>query len=281
MAENVSFADFVKDARDKKKKEALAQEILGQGRKTGAGAVQNTRNTTPKPSLLSRMSGVGKRSASAKPTVPVKPNIDGKWKHDLHTLNNPDGPPKKNLNRTASASQIDRNTRTFDKFRSVVQGSAQNGSNDRGPGFSIKGVAATGPYTVIASNFAPGTTATDIELVMVPHGRSLVNCRLISSTPTVMAEMIFERKEHADNVIDVFNNKKADGRLLYVYLKETPNAGIAHSRPSGVLQRSSYDDMDVEMDDGRGRSNGTYQDGRYGFRDVRDNNPPRGPRRRF
>lgn len=124
MAQNASFADFVKDAREKKRHEALAQHFLGsRGRKangSGSGAASlNGRATSQKPTLLSRMSGVQKpRSSSAKPAT----SIDGKWQHDLHKLNNPNGPPRKGLNRTASTSQVDRNTRTFDKFASALNG---------------------------------------------------------------------------------------------------------------------------------------------------------------
>jgi hypothetical protein len=209
MTEAPSFADFVQQTREKKKKEALAQEILGsRGRKpNGAGAI--AKSTTQKPSLMSRMSsgsGVTKsRSSSAKPTG----NIEGKWQHDLHKVNNPNGPPSKNLNRTASASQVDRNTRTFNKFQSIVR---NNAPAPEPSGFSIKGIAAAGPYTVIASNFAPGTTAADIEAAMTPHategGGELLSCRLITSTPTVMVEMQVDRMESADNIISIFNNKK-------------------------------------------------------------------------
>ncbi|KAF2262613.1 hypothetical protein CC78DRAFT_534652 [Lojkania enalia] len=275
MSESASFADFVKEAREQKRKDALAQEILGRGRKGGAGSIQNTRNNSQKPSLLSRMSGVGKQRASS-----AKPNIDGKWKHDLHALNNPDGPPKKRLNRTVSASQIDRNTRTFDKFKSVVQNNARDGPGTQTAGFSIKGIAATGPWKVIASNFAPGTTAADIEAVMSPHGPGLMSCKLLSSTPTVMVEMIFDQKDDAENVIATFNNKKADGRLLYVYMKEPSSTAITPSQPSSGLLRSSYDDMDIDTTI-RGRTGGSFQDGRFGFSERTGLNPPRGPRRRF
>jgi hypothetical protein len=207
-----SFADFVKEAREKKKKEALAQQILGsRGRNgNGAGSLPNARNASQKPSLVSRMSsssGVSKsRSSSAKPAAA---NIEGKWQHDLHKLNNPHGPPPKQLNRTASASQIDRNTRTFNKFRSVLQ---DNAPAPESSGFNIKGVATGGPYTVIASNFASGTTAADIEAVMLPiaaeRDGTILSCRLISSNPTVMVELMVDRRDAAQNIIDMFNNKK-------------------------------------------------------------------------
>lgn len=201
---DVSLADIVKAARERKKREALAQQFLGsQARKTnspGAGALAS-RNKDQKPSLLSRTSGIQKqRSSSAKPAAP---SIDAKWQHDLHRVNNPNGPSPKRLNRTTSTSQIDRNTRNFDRFASTLKDSTD------GPGFNIKGVASRGPYTIVASNFAPGTTGSDIEQVMAPHGRgSFISARIITPGPTVMAEIDFETKDGADNVIEIFNGKK-------------------------------------------------------------------------
>lgn len=207
MAQPPSFESFVKDQRERKKNEALAQEFLGRGKKTnasGAGAGNKGRNGAPeKPSLLSRISGgagVQKRSSSAKPAG----NIDGKWQHDLHS---PNGPAAKGrgLSRPASASQLDRNNRTYDKFTSVVNKNARGGEAG---GFNIRGVATGGPFIVIASNFAPGTTAADIEAVMSPHAGETLGCRLISAAPTVMVELQVATKEGADNVIATFNNQK-------------------------------------------------------------------------
>lgn len=75
-----------------------------------------------------------------------------------------------------------------------------------------------GPYTVIASNFAPGTTAADIEAVMAPIGGEMLGCRLASSHPTVIAEMLFVEKDGADHVIAMFNNKKVCRCLSVAYL---------------------------------------------------------------
>jgi hypothetical protein len=222
MTESSSFASFVKDQRERKKNEALAQEFLGRGRKAnapGAGAVAKPRNTSEKPTLLSRISGsagVQKRSSSAKPAG----SIDGKWQHDLHKLNNPNGPTARargagpgagaGPNRPASASQVDRSSRTYDKFASVLTRNANPPArNNDAPGFSIRGVATGGPYTVIASNFAPGTTAADIEAVMSPHAGETLGCRLLTAAPTVMVELQVVTKEGADNVIATFNNQKA------------------------------------------------------------------------
>lgn len=206
------FANFVKEAREKKKNESLAQQFLGSRGRTGtptSGSGAKSRQNSEKPTLLSRISGgagVQKgRSSSAKPSG----DIDGKWQHDLHKVNNPNGPPAKaaRLPRTASASQIDRNSRTYDKFASVLSRNA-NGRSDSAPGFSIKGVASTGPFTVIASNFAPGTTASDIEAVMSPHGGETLGCRMLTAAPTVMVELICATREGAENVIATFNNQK-------------------------------------------------------------------------
>ena len=117
-------------------------------------------------------------------------------------------------------------------------GAAQISAPDdvfEGKEISIRGAA--GPYCIVASNFAPGTTSADIESVMAPIGGEMLACKLISSHPTVIAEMIFTERSGADNVIAMFNNKKvcqlrfhliacstdanqADGRVLYVYFKE-------------------------------------------------------------
>ncbi len=216
-----SFENFVKQTREKKKNEALAQQFLGggsRGRKaTASGAGGRSRVESEKPSLLSRINGgagVQKRSSSAKPTG----SIEGKWQHDLHKLNNPRGAPnpRNALPRTASASQVERNSKTYDKFAPVIGRGAATRSNDA-PGISIRGAATGGPCTVIASNFAPGTTAADIEAVMSPIGGETLGCRLLSSNPTVMVELQFVSREGAENVIATFNNQKV-GTLTYMVL---------------------------------------------------------------
>ena len=93
-------------------------------------------------------------------------------------------------------------------YNTAVTQSPLNGVASKGPvgEISIRGTA--GPYVVIGSNFAPGTTAADIESAMVPSGSEMQSCRIITSTPTVMAEMVFAEKHNAESVISTFNNKK-------------------------------------------------------------------------
>lgn len=60
---------------------------------------------------------------------------------------------------------------------------------------------------VVAKNLAPGTTAADIESAMIPIGGVVLSCRLIAERPKVIAELAFETKEGADNVVDTLNNQ--------------------------------------------------------------------------
>jgi hypothetical protein len=76
---------------------------------------------------------------------------------------------------------------------------------------SIRGLA--GPYVVMAKNFALGTTAADIDSAMTPVGGVTTSCRLISEKPTVIAEIVFETKEGADNVVETFNNQNVSGSI--------------------------------------------------------------------
>lgn len=73
---------------------------------------------------------------------------------------------------------------------------------------SIRGTANPGPFVVIASNFAPGTTAADIEQAVAPVGGDVQSCRIVSASPTVLAEMVFADREGAENVIATFNNQR-------------------------------------------------------------------------
>ena len=95
-------------------------------------------------------------------------------------------------------------------------------SRSLGEEISIRGTA--GPYVVIGSNFAPGTTAADIESAMVPSGGEMQSCRIISSAPTVMAEMVFAEKQNAESVISTFNNKK-----VFQTLQRLPRSELSHN----------------------------------------------------
>lgn len=87
---------------------------------------------------------------------------------------------------------------------------------DNGAEISIRGLA--GPYTVVGSNFAPGTTAADIEAAMLPIGGQMQDCRVVTKVPNVVAEMVFSEKAQADNVIATFNNKKVGFSCVELYI---------------------------------------------------------------
>ena len=160
--------------------------------------------------------------------------------------------------------------------------------------FSIKGFA--GPYVVVGSNFAPGTTSADIQSALDSVAGGMQSCRIITSNPTVVAEMIYEDKACADAVIATFNNQRAsafrpcsfttdvlqqaDGRLLHVYMKQggpTPffEADHNHATPltdTKLMSRdklrsdSSYMDVDGQNSGSNSkRADPEIQDGSYGF----------------
>jgi hypothetical protein len=79
-------------------------------------------------------------------------------------------------------------------------------------GMTIRGLA--GPFVVMAQNFAPGTTAADIESAMTPVGGIVSSCRVVKDHPLVIAEIVFESKEGADNVIATFNNQTVRTNVL-------------------------------------------------------------------
>lgn len=134
-----------------------------------------------------------------------------------------------------------------------------------GGSISIRG-AAGGPYVVMASNFAPGTTAADIESVMRSVGGDLQFCRLVAAQPTVIAEMGFTNAEDADKVIETFNNKRvslgriqckcaqlltsgqADGRLLHVYYKDSSAAARPIAQATEEPVQAEEDEV-MELDD--------------------------------
>lgn len=78
--------------------------------------------------------------------------------------------------------------------------------------FNIRGRASE-PCVVIGSNFAPGTTAADIQSALEPVGGTMINCRVISSHPAVTAEMTFADQRGAKSVVSNFDNQTV--RQLY------------------------------------------------------------------
>ncbi|TVY83445.1 putative RNA-binding protein [Lachnellula suecica] len=293
------FNALINADRQRRKNEALAQEVFGKHRRASApGAGVGNRRQTAVPSLASRI-GVAKRtpSSSAKNSFYPQPrsnprpsagNVDAEWTHDLHSLNNssPSGPP-----RGPRASRPNRKDQLF----SAIHGSASTpslnsqfnivGASKPAGGMSIRGLA--GPYLVVIKNLALGTTVADLESAITPVGGTVLKCTLITERPKVIAEVEFESKEGADNVVETFNNQNADGNVLQVYHKHKPaptgprNSKAAPKTPLGPRADAIADRPDENRSErynprDRGgrreseRERDDVMDGSYGFDDRMD-----------
>ncbi|TKA79260.1 hypothetical protein B0A49_00920 [Cryomyces minteri] len=257
-----SFDEIIQADRKKRKAEALANEIFGKNRRqgaTGAGSFNGRgRAPTGAAATLASRVGVTKRSSSAQSGA----NINKKWNHDLHStsaIRTAGKAERSNRFNAADALHGPAAEPSLDtQLSSTVTPVKEIASN--GNGILIRGMA--GPYIVMASNFAPGTTAADIESVMQPIGGQMTGCKLVSSNPTVIVEMGFVEKSGAENVIAMFNNKRvriADGRLLYVYMKQGASSASqldspAHSRPMArsPLARETRLPREEQREDTRG-----------------------------
>ena len=105
-----------------------------------------------------------------------------------------------------------RTSRNNRLYEAITAHASRNGVRDQvstnkpGQEINIRGLA--GPYVVVGTNFASGTTAADIESAMIPSGGEMQRCRIVASDPTVIAEMVFGEKVNAERVIATFNNKR-------------------------------------------------------------------------
>ncbi|KAF2724873.1 hypothetical protein K431DRAFT_291068 [Polychaeton citri CBS 116435] len=268
MAEkNVSFDAIIQAGRKKRKAEELANEIMGKNSRSSAPITQRATGG----SLASRV-GVTKRTSSL-PRTGV-----GRARNQRNAPSNLGRPPLNETNRTKSTPILPTRSGRAAPAQAIV---------DVGSGLSIRGAAgSTGPFVVMASNFAEGTTAADISSVMANVGGETPKCRIMQKFPTVMAEMVFQDRRGAENVIETFNNQKADGRVLYVYMK---NGGPAPEGPVNLQAQPEPEPepmggaLDEEMEVDENVESREHQDRLREERRGRDerarrNDLPRGPR---
>jgi hypothetical protein len=238
-------------------------------------------------------------------------NINGEWTHDLHESNDPKqkagslasrisnpslgpaGNPRQKRRAAQVAQALIRTELQHPRAAEAPTAPASYGKNNRSTnqapapkGLTIRGLA--GPYVVLAQNFAPGTTAADIESALTPIGGLIERCRIIKTTPIVIAEITFESKEGADNVIATLDGQtvraasdsptmltfyQADGRILKVFAKPGNIAAPDRHHKPPSAPRSTRDDPAVV-------------DGSLGFDDPMETDnyssgngrqPPRGP----
>ncbi|KAK4153691.1 hypothetical protein C8A00DRAFT_15122 [Chaetomidium leptoderma] len=298
------FEKMIHEARDRKKNEALAARIFNRDRRASTPASK----LAPGSGSLASRAGVTKLRAEPhnRPRHSTG-NVDGEWTHDLHErqsrgfkasgsgagslaarITDPKAPP------TGPASQRRQQRRAAQVAQALIHSELQsprqahqnqqqtsfaNGTTPTAPkammtgkstfnrGMTIRGLA--GPFMVMAQNFAPGTTAADIESAMTPMGGIVTSCRVVKDHPVVIAEVVFESKEGADNVVATFHNQTADGRVLNVYLKPGNIPSTASTTTRTPTRPSPDSDMVV--------------DGSYGFDEPMETQfgtgrqPPTGP----
>lgn len=61
---------------------------------------------------------------------------------------------------------------------------------------------------VVGGNFAPGTTAADIQSALEPVSGPMLSCRVVGHSPSVTAEFAYADKWTAENVVANFHNQK-------------------------------------------------------------------------
>jgi hypothetical protein len=156
-------------------------------------------------------------------------DVNGEWTHDLHSsVNRPNSSSNAPLSsritlpggaaangaskKAATKKKVARLTAAFDRMETddsvrhqvnIVKNGKQPQKRDAG--MTIRGLA--GPFALMAQNFAPGTTAADVESAMTPVGGEMVSCEIVKTQPFIIVEMVFASREGGEKVIETFNNK--------------------------------------------------------------------------
>ncbi|KAJ5143887.1 uncharacterized protein N7515_002674 [Penicillium bovifimosum] len=219
MAEKnpVSFDEIIQADREKKQKEELANQLLlGKNRTTnapGSGSRANKKaqhkTQDAKPGSLASRIGVTKRTAS--PTGQPNKNKSAPITNHTRPRNHYGRKDRINSDQVQAAftaENVAPSAPGGDILRIV------GGSNSD---LSIKG--ASGPFIVVGRNFAPGTTAADIQSALEPITGPMLSCRITANYPSVVAEFAYGERSAAELVVANFHNQRADGRLLTMTLK--------------------------------------------------------------
>ncbi|KAL2680776.1 hypothetical protein Neosp_008379 [[Neocosmospora] mangrovei] len=291
------FEKIIQEGRERKRNEALADRIFSKNRRQSA---PSKLKAAPGPSLASRVGIKKQRNSSIgiRPNPAPPGNVNGEWTHDLHhSINGDDrgslssritapGAAGKRAGRratrlSAALDRMDTSTDAPQQVNIIKPKGAASGASSSPMGMTIRGLA--GPFTVMAQNFAPGTTAADIESAMTPVGGEMVSCRIVKTKPIMIVEMAFTSREGGERVIETFNDKtvglpmsnyllslsnllpQADGRIIKVYPKlgatqATPSNNAPSNAPSGP--RSTRQP--------KPNNNDTIVDGSMGFPDLMD-----------
>ncbi|KAF5023248.1 hypothetical protein F66182_4700 [Fusarium sp. NRRL 66182] len=280
------FEKIINEGRERKKNEALADRIFSKNRRQSA---PSKLKATPGPSLASRV-GVKKHRNSAVATrsnQPTPGNVNGEWTHDLHhsisgdlsaRISAPGAGNRRGANRRAArfSAAVDRMDTSGDAPQNIniVKPKGNAPANNRSMGMTIRGLA--GPFTVMAQNFAPGTTTADIESAMTPVGGEILSCHIVKTSPFLIFEMAFASREGGERVIETFNDKTADGRIIKVY----PKLGA----PSNTTTITTTNNAPKNAPSGprstrANKANDNIVDGSMGFPDLMDTSTTNGSSR--
>ncbi|KAJ5747609.1 uncharacterized protein N7511_009305 [Penicillium nucicola] len=233
----VSFDDIIladREKNQKKKQEELANQLLGKNRRrsapasgsgSGSGFSANrgqNKTQNAKPGSLASRIGVAKRS------TPATANFNKNKPASAISTGRQRGNTGKNDR--AKSEQV------WDAIRAGnSQANVRPAKQGRAPGNTLSIKGASGPFVVVGRNFAPGTTAADIQSALEPTTGPMLSCRIVSSHPSVVAEFAFAEKHNAELMIANFDNQRADGRVLAMSLK-SPNAGPTAKDPFTALR---------------------------------------------
>lgn len=72
---------------------------------------------------------------------------------------------------------------------------------------------------MVGSNFAPGTTAADIQSAIEPIVGQTLSCLVTSSLPTVSAEIVFAERWAAETTIANFHNQKVPRPHFFCFIE--------------------------------------------------------------
>lgn len=265
-----SFDEIIQSDRQKKQNELLASQILGKNKNKkerrasapGSGAGTLGRAHVAKPgSLASRIAAPSKlkRSASASFRTTQPPSQP---QHKTKVKTNP-APATVGSVRAREKPTRKKNQKEHPQQQCLLSLAQSSRDTKISPkptnsGLSIKG--ASGPFVVVGSNFAPGTTAADIQSSLEPVTGPMLSCRVISHSPAVMAEITYAEKWSAESTVANFDNQRADGRLLT--FKLSPIGDAAH-----VNTQNSFNNIREQADRDRRnrRAEPQVQNGSYGF----------------
>lgn len=113
-----------------------------------------------------------------------------------------------------------------------VAGSAAGGaprpSQQPNAALTIRGLA--GPHVVEVKNLAPGTTAADVEEVMRREGMKIHSCRLLQTSPTVIADIVCVSKDDADKIT------KFDGQWVRSFMRLFLSRFVSRSMASLLME---------------------------------------------